>query len=277
MMRFIFIGAITICVSLVSFAEIIKSQVETRPLDVILDGSSFFPFFEMEDSVRFSKTEIEFQLNNSQNVKRVSGVITHPFGDGPFSLRESLSNLIENASVNSTIDKIYFHITFKENAKFALKSIFFKPQPGVDLEANNVIHRKRAFSTTYPHQVLMDELRIEDAHGNELAFNLFTNPLLYASDIGGLVIQYENFPKSIKTSHVIAINNVPLYPPIIVSPGVNNQSHKTLALIGFDSDPLPLTFKVVLIDGTEYIIEHPNGYSLITVSPSSQAAHWREY
>ncbi|MBZ0257793.1 hypothetical protein K8I31_17145 [bacterium] len=274
---------IVLLASLTSFSEVTSQQVENDSPKVSFHAGDILlaavPYPTPNYPWQFDNTQLTIRLQNAAGVKRIAGEVTHPYGEGPFETNIANDEIVENVSATFSEDTIKFDVQLSgAGANKATSILHFKPTPGSDVSIPNILRRPGALTTQYPHRITLKQFWVEDDQGNLVQTEQFTNPLIYYSDFGGASIQFENFPALIESAYVVEINHTPLYPGINVTPDHDSQYNSQLMIEGFSSPPLyPLQFKVILVDGSEFSVEHPNSFGTIILAPHSQAADWEVY
>ena len=119
-----------------------------------------------------------------------------------------------------------------------------------------------------------------DTNGNAVLPAARTQPVLTLQDVFFYIgIDTTGFPEEVESISVSVINGIELfYPLVMVKDSRFNDYDFSLSSVmkGIVTEEGPLTFDVVLVDGSRYVIEKPNQYRF-ALSPPTAVGGWMHY
>lgn len=261
-----------VCVLLTPISVVSEEQ---DPLIYASPGFVIYDPADIPERTMFARMTIVGR--NLKNPAVIRGVITHPYGDGPFDILIENEEFVTEVNASFSDSEIEFEILLTGMDIDADSLVRFIPVIGNDDTATNPLLRPGSLPRDeYPHRVhwLMSEAF--DQSGNPIDAEYKASSMLNRTDHStGFHIDFSGFPDEIESVSLVAVGGAPVFPGYSIDPIVNNTYRESRFIEGIDSYPhLPLTFDIRLVDGTTYTITHPGGPGLLQISPPSGVLDW---
>lgn len=245
------------------------SVVQAQDIDVIAHGGRIFI-----SPVPVPDFKVVVSIANGSQISRIRGSVSHPYGDGPFEVVPAAASIVQSASVTPFPDRINFDVQLSNGIYDNVTELFIVRAIA---DRDTVAARYPKSSYPYPLQWFFGEAW--DWAGQPIEARFQTDPILFLTDLGTrLDILPMGFAANVESITIVQINDVPLYFPF----PTEKESPDRFFFLGLvkglsPRDRLPLTFEVVLADGTIYVIRDPHFFDEIRLSPPSEARYWELY